>query len=106
MSEQQGNRRGRKSPSPMRGHRCGIRSPHRTRSFFLYTVYDNRTDEPVIIDGEARQCAEVMKLKLPSFYCAVTRARNMSIKRWTILTWYIDDDTGFDDDDDGGDWPF
>ena len=26
----------------------------------LYTVYDNRTDMPIIIDGTAKECAKAM----------------------------------------------
>ena len=68
------------------GHRKG----ENTRSFCVYTVYDNRTDFPVIVDGEARDCAKAMGLCLAGFYCAVTRASKGQIKKWTILKRYID----------------
>jgi hypothetical protein len=57
--------------------------------FRKYTVYDNRTDFPVIVDGNARECAEAMRLTLNSFYCAVNRARSGVIKRWTITSRFI-----------------
>ena len=68
------------------GHRKG----ENTRSFCVYTVYDNRTDFPVIVDGEARDCAKAMGLCLAGFYCAVTRARKGQVKKWTIIQTYID----------------
>ena len=62
-----------------------------TRSFMVYSVWDNRTGFPVIIDGEARECAKVMGLSMPSFYPAVTKSRSGAIKRWTIESRYLDD---------------
>ena len=61
-----------------------------TRSFIVYSVWDNRTDEVVIIDGEARECAEAMGMTLASFYSAITRAKSGAIKRWTIKPRYLD----------------
>ncbi len=65
-----------------------------TRSFCLYTVYDNRTDLPVIIDGEATDAAEAMGLTLGSFYSVVSRAdKPNAIKRWTVYKRFIDENT-------------
>lgn len=61
-----------------------------TRSFIVYSVWDNRTDDIVIIDGEARDCAKAMNLSLSSFYSAVTLVRNGKLKRWTIQSRYLD----------------
>lgn len=61
-----------------------------TRSFCVYTVYDNRTDFPVIVDGEARECARVMGITLASFYSAVVRAKSGAVKRWNIEKRYLD----------------
>lgn len=61
-----------------------------TRSFCVYTVYDNRTDLPIIIDGEARECAEAMGMTLASFYSAVVHAKSGKIKRWHIEKKYLD----------------
>lgn len=72
----------------------GIAKSHKrgkkTRSFLAYTVWDNRTDRLLILDGEARECARLMKMPLHSFYCAVNRARSGKIKRWTIEAIYRD----------------
>ena len=61
-----------------------------TRSFIVYTVYDNRTDLPVIVDGEARECAKAMGISFSSFYSAVSNARSGKVKRWTIIERYLD----------------
>ena len=72
--------------SPMLSHKKG----ENTRSFVVYSVWNNKTDELVIIDGEARDCAKAMNLKLGSFYRAITSARNGTIKKWTIKERYLD----------------
>ena len=50
----------------------------------LYTVYDNRTDLPVIVDGTSREAAKAMGIGYGSFHPAVTRFRNGTSKRWHI----------------------
>ncbi len=60
-----------------------------TRSYIVYSVWDNRTDTLVILDGEAKECAKAMNLSMSSFYSAVTKARNGSVKRWTIESRYL-----------------
>lgn len=52
----------------------------------LYTVYDNKTDLPVIVDGTADEAAKVMGIKRASFFSAVSRCR--SGERCT--RWYIE----------------
>ena len=61
-----------------------------TRSFIVYSVWNNKTDELIIIDGEARECAKAMNLTLPSFHSAITNARSGKIKKWTIKERYLD----------------
>ena len=61
-----------------------------TRSYCAYTVYDNRTDLPIIIDGDARAAAAAMGLKIGSFYSAVTKAKTGAVKRWTIYKNFLD----------------
>ena len=68
------------------GHRKG----RGRREFINYTIYNNKTDMPVIIDGTARQCAKAMGLSLDSFYCTVCRARKGLIKKWHIQSYYLD----------------
>lgn len=56
------------------------------RKPLLYTVYNNKTDMPVIIDGTAEQAAKAMGISFKTFYSAVTFARNGRIKKWHIDT--------------------
>lgn len=51
-----------------------------------YTVYNNKTDFPVIVDGTSAECAKAMGIKFNSFHSTVTRARKGEIKKWTVLT--------------------
>lgn len=64
----------------------------KTRAFIKYSVWDNKTDMPVIIDGEARECARAMDLTISSFYCTVTNVRKGIIKRWTIESHFCDEE--------------
>lgn len=53
-----------------------------------YTVYDRRTDMPVIIGGTARQCAAAMGISLGSFFTIYTKLKNGSNKatqKWEIF---------------------
>lgn len=50
----------------------------------LYTVYNNKTDMPVIIDGTAEQTAKAMGISFSTFYSAVTLARKGKIRKWHI----------------------
>ena len=53
----------------------------------LYTVYNNNTDMPIIVDGTAAECAAAMGLKtVGNFFNTVVRARNGYLKKWTILS--------------------
>lgn len=54
------------------------------RKPLLYTVYNNKTDMPVIIDGTAEQTAKAMKMSIQSFYSAVTHAKTGKIRKWHI----------------------
>lgn len=57
-----------------------------TKPSKLYTVYNNKTDFPVIVDGTAAECAAAMGLKtVGNFFNTVVRARNGYLKKWTIL---------------------
>lgn len=54
------------------------------RNPLLYTVYNNKTDMPVVIDGTAEESAKAMKMTLASFYSAVTHSKTGKIKKWYI----------------------
>lgn len=57
-----------------------------SKPYKLYTVYNNKTDFPIIVDGTAEECAAAMGLKtVGNFFNTVVRARNGYLKKWTIL---------------------
>lgn len=61
-------------------------------SWLNYTVYDNKTDFPIIVGGTARECANAMGITLESFYNAVDRCRKGKNNRWTILAEWEDEE--------------
>ena len=62
-----------------------------SRNFCRYSIYDNRTDMPIIIDGTAKECAEAFGTTTNSFYCMVNRVRLGKNKRYTVLTRMLDE---------------
>lgn len=53
-----------------------------------YTVYDRRTDFPVIIGGTARECAAAMKISYGSFHTIYTKLKNGNkgaTRKWEIF---------------------
>lgn len=80
------NRNGRGN-EVLKGHVKGSGVRH----FCTYTVYDNRTDLPVIVDGDAKAASEAMGLTLGSFYSVVSRSdKPGAFKRWSIYKNFLD----------------
>lgn len=55
---------------------------------YHYTVYNCRTDFPVIIGGTARECAAAMGVTLSSFLTIYTKLKNENKKatrKWEIF---------------------
>lgn len=50
----------------------------------LYSVWNNFTDEVVIIDGNNVECAKAMGVSNNSFYTLVSKASRGKMKKWTI----------------------
>ena len=73
----------------------GQRKGANGRKFCMYSVYDNRTDFPIVIDATAEECARALKRSLNSFYCLVSRVLKGSNKRYTVLRRFVDEE---DDD--------
>ena len=46
------------------------------RQLNRYTVYDRRTDLPVMVNGTARECAAAMGVTLGSFRTLYTKLKN------------------------------
>ena len=61
-----------------------------TRSFVVYTVWNNKTDELVICDGTAPECAKAMGMTLGSFYSMICNEKTGRIKKWTIFPTYLE----------------
>lgn len=58
------------------------------KNHFTYTVYDRRTDFPVIIGGTAKECAAAMKIYLGSFRTIYTKLKNgnkRATRKWEIF---------------------
>lgn len=71
-----------------RGHRTAKGSS----SFCRYTIYDNRTDFPIMVDGTADECARALNRSRNSFYCLVSRVQKGRNKRYTILRRMVDEE--------------
>ena len=50
-----------------------------------YTVYDNRTDLPVIVCGLAEECADAMGVVVSTFYSYLSPSRKWRGERWTVI---------------------
>lgn len=61
-----------------------------------YSVYNRKTDEPVVIYGTARECIKVMGVTMTTFYIYVTRTNKGIKKRKYDI--YVDDP---EEDEDG-----
>ncbi|MBQ8831517.1 MAG: hypothetical protein IJ017_07960 [Oscillospiraceae bacterium] len=62
------------------------------RRFCMYSVYDNKTDFPIVIDATAEDCAAALKRSLNSFYCLVSRVFKGKNKRYAVLRRYLDEE--------------
>lgn len=61
--------------------------------FIRYTVYNNKTDMPVLIDGTAPECAKAMGVTLNSFYIYVHLAsKGTPRKMWYIERRFLDEE--------------
>ena len=58
-----------------------------------YSVYNDKTDQPLIIYGTAEECASAMGIKVNSFYRYVVRMRQglIKLKKWVVYEDEIDD---------------
>lgn len=48
-----------------------------------YTVWNNKTDELVILDGTSKECAEAMGVTLDTFYSYLCKSKK-GVIRWDI----------------------
>lgn len=50
-----------------------------------YTVYDNKTDFPIIVCGTAAECASIMGITINAFFINKKGGTRAS-RRWIIIT--------------------
>ena len=50
----------------------------------LYTVWNNYTDEVVIVDGNVVECAKAMGISEKSFHSIMTRTKQGKTRKWTF----------------------
>lgn len=84
QSRRRGARRGQ--PGTVTGHRKA--GPH---AYCVYTIYD-KNDFPLIVDGTAQECADLLGIKLNSFYSAVYRAKKGLLRFRCIMSRFIDEE--------------
>lgn len=53
-------------------------------SMKLYTVYNNNTDELVIVDGTPDECAKAMGIKRRCFYSVLNHVKTGHTAKWNI----------------------
>ena len=51
-----------------------------------YSVWDNRTDQLLILDGTSKECADAMGIKLNSFRSAASKSNHGRERIWHIET--------------------
>lgn len=78
-----------------RGRPKGRLSSNPTR----YTVYNRRTDLPVIIGGTARQCAAAMGITYGSFHTTYTKLKNGHKKASRKCEIFRDDPEDMEDEE-------
>ena len=60
----------------------------RSSTHYCYTVYDRRTDFPLIIGGTAEECAAAMGITMGSFHTIYTKLKNgnkRATRKWEIF---------------------
>lgn len=77
----------------MKGH-CnkGHSKAGKGRNFCFYTIYDNKTDQAIVYDSDARTCAKAMGITLAGFYSLISRSARGKVKRRTIVKRYADEE--------------
>ena len=49
-----------------------------------YSVWDNKRDELVYLDGTSKECAFAMGITVETFYSYLSKTKKGIVKRWTI----------------------
>ena len=61
-----------------------------------YSVYHQKTEQPLIIYATARQCADAMGIKRNSFYRYIVRMRGgkIQLRKWAVYEDEMGDEDG------------
>ena len=65
-----------------------------SRTRVLYSVWNNYTDELVVLDANYEECAKAMGVSVRSFHSMMTRAKNGKLKKWHFEKRKVDEDDG------------
>lgn len=60
------------------------------RQYKHYSVYERRTDRPIMIHGTAAECIKATGLTPPTFYSYISKTKSGTTKRRYDV--YVDDD--------------
>lgn len=60
-------------------------------SYYLYTVFNTKTQETIITDGTAEECANVLGKTIQRFYEMVFRVESRGTKKWRITKSFADE---------------
>lgn len=50
----------------------------------VYSIWNNKTDELVILDGTAKECAKAMGMSDSCFRSTLSKVSNGTVKKWTV----------------------
>lgn len=53
-------------------------------NYYVYSIWNNKNDELVILDGTAEECAEAMGMGESCFRSTLSKASRGLVKKWTI----------------------
>lgn len=68
----------------------GTNEPPKKRNSYLYTVYRNDSETPLITNANAKECAEAMGITLNCFRGIATRYNKPPKRRYTERKWRIE----------------
>lgn len=56
------------------------------KNYTLYSIWNNKNDEVIIIDGTAKECAYALGTSEETFRSIAIKVKQGVIKKWTIQT--------------------
>lgn len=62
-----------------------MKQQHMQHNGYLFSVYRNKDDKLIILDGTARECARAMGLSRTSSFYVILKVRGGQTEKWTII---------------------